>query len=279
MEYIKLFESYNPYDKQDIDDRLLSLIDLGFEVVNRVKEYVNKDKEESEILEAKYEATKITLKKENKKEYYSSHIKWDKSLNDIFEQITYFCSYFEECYYKIKTSEYDFVIEFIIFDLVDENLYEKARINFINDKIESIFIQYRENIFKSISNSFIEKTDRNKLGETMNGGRIYRMHSDIEKGLIIFPFNTSNLKSNTAKNNLEIIEQKTRNYFSYIPIKNYNIELKKLDKEDIKKIHEIYKYNKIEDFIERYEGIDAIVINFNYKKTFDTIYQENFSKK
>ena len=275
MRYIKLFEKY---DLEDINDRLLSLLDIGFKVTKTLNYYSDEKAVQKDLYLAKKEVTVITLEKEIPEVLVDltpgpEYIKWDRRSIDIFEQISYFCGFFDNCYYNIEFSDYKFILAIRIIEDVDSDKKNKAVVEKVNVLIEEYFISYRNYIFDNITKKFKEESDRNKLGETIVGGRIYRMHGNLESELLIFPFNTTKLNNRITKDNLNIIESYTNRFFSHNPF--IKAKLKKIELSDIKILEEVYK-NKVSNyFTERYEGLNAIFIYFDYNKLLKDFIERN----
>ena len=192
--------------------------------------------------------------------------KWNDEQLEILEAIASFCAHFEECYYSFNHLFDKLVLNFIIYHNVDSVVIEKEREKEIiyktNEKIIKDLESARRRFIESNVAITRDKITKNKLGESM-----WSLQGSIEDGFIVVPINLGKCSDFVKKG----VVSKLNNHIYYFEKAidgTGEIELREITNDDTKKLAKIKNYNE-NYFIDRYLGLMAYIITFDYKKLFD----------
>lgn len=192
--------------------------------------------------------------------------KWNDEQLEILEAIASFCAHFEECYYSFNHLFDKLVLNFIIYHNVDSVVIEKEREKEIiyktNEKIIKDLESARRRFIESNVAITRDKITKNKLGESM-----WSLQGSIEDGFIVVPINLDKCSDFVKKGVMSKLNDHI-DMFERATGRTGKVELREITNDDIKKLAKIKNYDE-NYFIDRYLGLMAYIITFDYKKLFD----------
>lgn len=256
---------------EDIEDVMLYLKDIGFEYKedSKRKKFVDSDNHKCNLEDAENLCTEFQMFKkvpENMKSNVSSDLhtkpflKWDDKILEIYEALASFCAHFDDCRYSITVEFGEWVLSIIIITPVPHDDRSAEREEKIKRKVEEDISNYFNGFRNRLLDSFTAATGRaigqNKLGEHMWG-----FQGSFKKGFLVCPFNVSNIRNKKAV--LAKLDGYSNRIASDIDGK---VEFREVNATDITKLTEVNTKGTKEYFEERYLGLKAYIIEFDYNK-------------
>jgi len=286
----KLFESSenkpgHKFSWEDILDRLTYLTDLGFQIDMQSKNQYFRDDEGDicDVTEAHWLVTEINLTKDyfdedsvvskrlndGRHRYYC---KWDDRVLELHQEIEAICSHFDECYYNVSLNAVGWQVSFIIWTSVEQSTRESETEKKLKEstqtKITNAFESKRRDILDSFTPVIKNKICKNKIGETM-----WNYQGSYEDGYLVMPINFEG--SRFTKSYQEKLDSGLSD-LSHLVRSYGKVELRKITEADIDKLFNIKEERRNVDknyFTERYLGLMAYIIEFDYEKMFSSVYQ------
>ena len=280
----------------DIEDNLLEITDIGFKIKDGIQQYyVNYDggnwslhNNKVYLSEANKSVIKfhLTKKIEDENKVYPIKSTWKdidlfctndyKFNSQIQSGINSFCRHFGgNCYYSLNIDKDYYTIAFLIIDDIDKSLIseekEKEKIQKAHNNISDSLRKFNRKVKGDVTKSFYEKAFKNLLGESMS----WDFFGGAKSGFIIISFNLKDCTKSVLNTNIPKIKNRLDNINWDIPsdfVKSS--EFRKLTIKDLQKLSKFYNKD-LKYFTERYSDMDAIVIEFNYKKWFNKLLKNN----
>jgi hypothetical protein len=281
MKHLKRYKAFESVERghehswEDIEDVMLYLKDIGFEYKEDSKtvKFVDADNDKVSLENAENLVTEFYMTKKGPEDMISRtetplslsrnglyFVKWDDKVLEMNEAIASFCAHFDECYYSLSLQFDKWVLGFIIITPVPHDDKSAEREDKIKRKVEEDISNYFNRFRNRILDSFTKDTSRaigqNKLGETMWG-----FQGSFKKGFLVCPFNVSNIR------NKKLVLAKLDGYSDQIGIDG-KVEFREVTAADITKLTEVNPKGTKEYFEERYLGLNAYIIEFDYDKIF-----------
>lgn len=256
-----------------INDRLLDLEDLNFKVKEITNYYLDINNKATRVLKD-YKKIKFDIILEKSIESYSidasNYYKSNPDISIAFIAIDNFCNSFNECYFDQYFSKEKFRISFfVIFDLSKDSLKNEIKIQKKKKAEESTndyVNKFYKLVYESLTSKFEANAKKNLLGETN-----YSIIGVIKEGFLFRPLNMNVLSKGVINTNISKINYWI-NSFTSTDSTQFKPELRKVTIQDLEKTrNDMIKHNyssvpNLEYFTERYLDIDALFLNFNYKK-------------
>lgn len=312
MNYIKRYKTFESngneeefdYTWKDIDEALLHLTDMGFELKdnNDKKRYFidekgnevnpdrwgNKDKisDFKRIKRAVYEIKLFKpksggrIKRYINLNYGNSESRYlDKDADavfDVYQEAVAFCGHFDEAYHNVTIKEDGYYVWFVVYSDVSEN-YNKLKVDKeINDKVRRIIDDQVWDPIRRLSsnnNTFTKKFRENffatRLGSEKAGIviRLFNWNS-VTKG--VFNTNSANFDSAVRWTLNEYNSMSEFNYGRF----GYKAEFRELKEEDCL----LLKGEGIQDWeietARKYIGKKVVIVKFDYDKVFKLVKSE-----
>jgi hypothetical protein len=281
MKHLKRYKAFESVERghehswEDIEDVMLYLKDIGFEYKEDSKtvKFVDSENRKVNLEDAESLVTEFYMTKKGPEDMISRtetplslsrnglyFVKWDDKALEMNEAIASFCAHFDECYYSLSLQFDKWVVGFIIITPVPHDDKSAEREDKIKRKVEEDISNYFNRFRNRILDSFTKDTSRaigqNKLGETMWG-----FQGSFKKGFLVCPFNVSNIR------NKKLVLTKLDGYSDQIGI-DVKVEFREVTAADITKLTEVNPKGTKEYFEERYLGLNAYIIEFDYDKIF-----------
>jgi hypothetical protein len=281
MKHLKRYKAFESVERghehswEDIEDVMLYLKDIGFEYKKDSKtvKFVDSENRKVNLEDAESLVTEFYMTKKGPEDMISRtetplslsrnglyFVKWDDKALEMNEAIASFCAHFDECYYSLSLQFDKWVVGFIIITPVPHDDKSAEREDKIKRKVEEDISNYFNRFRNRILDSFTKDTSRaigqNKLGETMWG-----FQGSFKKGFLVCPFNVSNIR------NKKVVLAKLDGYSDQIGIDG-KVEFREVTAADITKLTEVNPKGTKEYFEERYLGLNAYIIEFDYDKIF-----------
>jgi hypothetical protein len=281
MKHLKRYKAFESVERghehswEDIEDVMLYLKDIGFEYKEDSKtvKFVDSENRKVNLEDAESLVTEFYMTKKGPEDMISRtetplslsrnglyFVKWDDKVLEMNEAIASFCAHFDECYYSLSLQFDKWVLGFIIITPVPHDDKSAEREDKIKRKVEEDISNYFNRFRNRILDSFTKDTSRaigqNKLGETMWG-----FQGSFKKGFLVCPFNVSNIR------NKKLVLAKLDGYSDQIGIDG-KVEFREVTAADITKLSEVNPKGTKEYFEERYLGLNAYIIEFDYDKIF-----------
>ncbi len=282
MKHLKRYKAFESVERghehswEDIEDVMLYLKDIGFEYKEDSKtiKFVDADNDKVSLENAENLVTEFYMTKKGPEDMISRtetrlmgqsrnslyFVKWDDKVLEMNEAIASFCAHFDECYYSLSLQFDKWVVGFIIITPVPHDDKSAEREDKIKRKVEEDISNYFNGFRNRLLDSFTANTRRaigqNKLGETMWG-----FQGSFKKGFLVCPFNVSNIR------NKKVVLAKLDGYSDQIGIDG-KVEFREVTAADITKLTEVNPKGTKEYFEERYLGLNAYIIEFDYDKIF-----------
>lgn len=265
----------------DIKERMVYLNDVGFNLDEEHKSqyFIDDDGNKVNLTQADKLVTEIKMVKNLSEDddivsrrKDGAHIyfqKWNDGQLEILEAIASFCAHFEECYYSFNHVFDKLMVDFIIYHDVDPQVREREReednTRRVREKIITDFESARKYFIESNIKVTKDKITKNKLGESMWG-----LQGSIEGGFIVVPVNLDNC-SPFAKRTVTTKLNNNIDSFERASGRTGKVELRKITNDDIKNLVKFANDPDYDEkyFSERYLGLMAYIITFDYKKLFD----------
>lgn len=273
------------YSFDDIKDSLWDILDLGFKITKKSHSYwvedFNTQSPKSKLTDAKWAVWELRLEAdldcETITKYQttvwrnSSSILKDSNLElEIFQSIADIRSRFQKVYHSLEIlSDYGlkkWVLFITILSEIDVDEIEQARFQEKQQTIKDEISSKVQNFIKKVRNigttKFRELSSKNKLGESSWSGL-----GKISQGYICMFINTTEMTKQVKLRSFEEIETSLNSFKSWYFPQETTIELRKITIEDCKKISEIHN-TTLEYMQERYLGLDAIFVEYDFEKWF-----------
>jgi hypothetical protein len=281
------------YSFNDIKDTLWDILDLGFTIKDSEPELWSENFIKENIIGAKWavwqfkleaDADCKTLTKYSGRTAFGGDQKQILLNNsnlefEVLQSIAEIRSRFGNVYHNLELkNDYNgkgWILFITIMTEIDEEEISKAKKRNIKYKIESQISTKVGNFCKKIRNigtpKFKELSNKNKLGESYWGesGR-------ISEGYFCIFINTTKMTNQVKTKSFQEIRDSINDLKNWNLPKESIVELRKITKEDCKKLAEIAETGiKTKEYMEeRYLDLDAIVIKFNYQKWYDKLENE-----
>jgi len=283
MKHLKRYKAFESVERghehswEDIEDVMLYLKDIGFEYKEDSKnvKFVDSENRKVNLEDAESLVTEFYMTKKGPEDMISRtetplslsrnglyFVKWDDKVLEMNEAIASFCAHFDECYYSLSLQFDKWVLGFIIITPVSHDDKSAEREDKIKRKVEEEISNYFNRFRNRLLDSFTANTRReigqNKLGETMWG-----FQGSFKKGFLVCPFNVSNIRNKKAV--LAKLDGYSHQLATAIDGK---VEFREVNAADISKLVEVNPKGTKEYFEERYLGLNAYIIEFDYDKVF-----------
>jgi len=308
--YNKLFEDIEDEDEDDIipdgfkyswndvDESLLYLTDLGFQIDKpdgygwdyreEAKKRYLADEEGGDILKdyknrnielAKWAVYEMRLKKpvtinglkRGKDGDYFLTEKPEKMI-EIYQEIDSFCARFDKSYHSLKVKPDGYYLWLIVASEVSDEFIkselEKELNNMVVSKIE-------KHIYLGLIERFDTKSYTKKFREDFIGSTLY----ELKSGIAIKCFNWSSITKGVYNTNSELFDRHVKSILSDFNEKGYwkygeygyKAEFRELKPEDIVGLKKDWEIKKAKDYI----GTKAIIVKFDYNKVFNNIKKDH----
>lgn len=308
MNYIKRYKIFESnideefeYSWKDINEALLHLTDMGFELKSNVdKKMYFLDKEGNEVNPDSWgNKNKVSDIKRIKRVVYEISLFKPKSggriirninlgygksecrfldkdadaVFEVYQEAIAFCGHFDEAYHNVTIKNDGYHVWFVVYSDIGDN-YITSRVNKEIDSLADSTIQTHVrsvlNIFssedKSYSKKFRESFFGSKLVNFKNGIAIQLFNwNSVTKG--VYNTNSSEFESDINRALKKINGMDSWNFGRF----GYKAEFRDIKPEDIAGL-------KVDDWKfeegQKYIGSKAIIIKFNYDTTFKKIKNE-----
>ncbi len=281
MKHLKKYKAFESVERghehswEDIEEVMLYLKDVGFEYKegSKTQKFVDSEGHRAVLEDAESLVTEFYMTKPGPEDSISRNAtsergsmyfaKWDDKVLDMNEAIASFCSHFDECYYSISLQFDKWVAGFIIITPVSQEDRSAEREENIKRKVEedlgNYFHRFRNSLLDGLSKETARAVQKNKLGESMWGSQ-----GSLEKGFLVCPFNLESIRNKRAtRANLDGYSDRLAKAIGG------KVEFREVSAADIDRLAELHRGKATREYFEeRYLGLIAYIMEFDYEKLF-----------
>ena len=273
------------YSFNDIKDTLWDILDLGFKIKENRSCYWSEDFTRVQLTEAKWAVFEFTLEADaecetlersySKRNWSSQRMLMNNSNLEleVLQSVADIRGRFGNVYHRLELKkdygDNGWLLFITIMTEIDNGEISKAKAREKESKIKSEISTKVGNFSKKIRNigtpKFKELSSKNKLGESSWSGL-----GRISEGYIVTFINTTQMTNQVRTRSFEELKNTLDSLKSWYFPKNSTVELRKITKEDCKRLATIH--GSTQEYMEdRYLDLDGVITTYDYQKWFNEL--------
>ena len=273
------------YSFNDIKEYLWDILDSGFKIKDNRSCYWSEDFNRVQLTEAKWAVFEFTLEADaecetlersySKRNWSSQRMLMNNSNLEfeVLKSVADIRGRFGNVYHRLelKTDYGDngWLLFITIMTEIDNEEISKAKAREKEYKVKSEISTKVENFSKKIRNigtpKFKELSNKNKLGESS-----WSSLGRVSEGYICTFINTTQMTNQVRTRSFEELKNSIITFKSWYFPKNSTAELRKITKEDCKRLATIH--DSTQEYMEdRYLDLDGVILTFDYKELYDKL--------